>query len=90
MFLFDLDFTKAIDAARRVSTFYLVGGGVWTESVIPEGYVTSQGEDLSCHVLAVGLRFFETLGTPLLSGRNFGSQDERPARSSNTNAPEPP
>ena len=61
MFLFDLDFTKAIDAARRVSTFYLVGGGVWTESVIPEGYVTSQGEDLSCHDPTAQVRDLRTM-----------------------------
>jgi putative ABC transport system permease protein len=32
-----------------------------------------------CWVLNVGPRFFETMKMPILAGREFGSQDERPA-----------
>ena len=69
------------------SSYYLASGGVWTEDVVPEGYVPRRGEDLSSHILAVGPRFFETLGTPILSGRDVGLQDERPAPSPGTNTP---
>jgi predicted permease len=72
--------------SASLSSYYLASGGVWTEDVVPEGYVTRRGEDLSAHVLAVGPRFFETLGAPVLSGRDFGLQDERPDDSPGTNA----
>jgi predicted permease len=70
--------------SASLSSYYLASGGVWTEEVVPEGYLTRGGENLSSHLLGVGPRFFETLGTPVLSGRDFNPQDERPARSPGT------
>ena len=69
------------------SSFYLVGRGVWTEDVIPQGYTRNPGEDLTSQVIAVGPRFFETMGTAVLTGRDFGPQDETPAGSPELGAP---
>ncbi len=73
--------------SASLSSYYLMNGGVWTEDVVSEDYVPRRDEDLSCHVLAVGPHFFETLGTRLLRGRDFGPQDEKLVGSSNDNAP---
>ncbi len=43
------------------------------------GYTPGPNEDLRCRILWVGLRFFETMKMPILAGRDFGPQDERPA-----------
>jgi predicted permease len=40
-----------------------------------EGYTPQPHEDMGVSLNSVGPRFFETLGTPLLIGRDFGSQD---------------
>src|SRR6266511_1621471 len=73
--------------SASLSTFYLVSGGVWTEDVVPEGYARRPDESVSSHVVAVGPRFFETMGTPVVSGRDFGSQDETRASSLDIRAP---
>jgi len=52
-----------------------------------EGYTPSPGEDIYCHGLKVSPRFFETMGTPVLSGRDFGPQDEPPIGSPKSNSP---
>src|SRR6266540_739732 len=73
--------------SASLSTFYLVSGGVWTEDVVPEGYIRRPDESVSSHVVAVGPRFFETMGTPVVSGRDFGPKDETRAGSLGINAP---
>ena len=40
-----------------------------------EGYTPYPGEDMDVYLNTVGPRFFETLGTPVLVGRDFGPQD---------------
>jgi predicted permease len=37
------------------------------------------GESMNIHATAVGLGYFQTMGIPLLMGRDFGPQDEPPA-----------
>ncbi|MCI0533974.1 MAG: ABC transporter permease [Verrucomicrobiales bacterium] len=73
--------------SASLSSFYLVSGGVWTEDIIPEGYAQSPGEGLTSQVIAVGPRFFETMGTAVLTGREFSPQDERPAGVPDLNNP---
>jgi predicted permease len=75
---------EALAGARSatLSDFNLItrfgrGGGV----TVP-GYTPRPGEIPSCWSLRVGPRFFETMRMPILAGRDFGPQDERPAPSS--------
>jgi predicted permease len=56
----------------------LVGFGV----TVP-GYVPRPDEDLGCNIVTVGPRFFETMKIPLVAGRDFGPQDERPVSPGN-------
>ncbi len=73
--------------AASMSSFFLLGKCCSFQSISAEGYAASPGENLYCNEFRVSPRFFETTGTPFLSGRDFGPQDERPAGSSNANAP---
>jgi putative ABC transport system permease protein len=73
--------------AASLSTFFLLSGGGWSEQMGADGYAVRPGEDLNCHGLMVSPGFFTTLATPILSGRDFGTQDESPISGANTNAP---
>jgi macrolide transport system ATP-binding/permease protein len=44
-------------------------------TVVLEGYEAQAGEDLELNINTVGLRYFETMGIPLLMGRDFSVQD---------------
>jgi predicted permease len=80
---------EALPDVRSSSLFNwgLLSGNFWTDSIIPEGYQAEPGENLECAGTAVGLRFFETFGMPVLSGRDFGVQDERRIAATNATAP---
>jgi predicted permease len=53
-----------------------ISGGGWDNRTYVEGYTPSPGESIHVYMNAVSTRFFETLGTPLLLGRTFGSRDQ--------------
>jgi len=80
---------EALPDVRSSSLFNwgLLSGNFWTDSIIPEGYQAEPGENLECAGTAVGLRFFETFGMPVLSGRDFGVQDELRIAATNATAP---
>ena len=80
---------EALPGVRAASLFNwgFLSGNSWTDAVVAEGYQPDPGEDLECAGTAVGRRFFETFGMPLVSGRNFGAPDERPIASTNATAP---
>jgi len=52
-----------------------VGGGLWDQGVRVEGHPSQSGEPQQVAFNIVAPRYFETLGTPLLSGRDFNDRD---------------
>jgi predicted permease len=59
----------------------------WGQRLDIEGYTPGPEEKVRCSGMSVASRYFETMGTPLLSGRDFGPQDERFEGSRATKAP---
>jgi len=59
--------------------------GSLTGVTVP-GYTPGADENPGLQVLNVGPRFFETMKTPILAGREFGPLDDRPADPGNQHA----
>src|SRR5262249_35032077 len=64
-------------------------GGVLVIGVYVPGYASAPDENLNCNALVVGPRFFETMKMPLLTGRDFGPREDRPALSGQDGAASP-
>jgi predicted permease len=71
---------EALPGAQSATLLYfsLLGGGGVSYSVSVPGHTPAPDENLDCNVMAVGPRFFETMKMPILAGRDFSPQDERP------------
>lgn len=54
-----------------------LSGAQSLSGIAPPGYVSATGDDPVTYFVAVGPRYFETLGTPLVAGRDFRSTDKR-------------
>ena len=52
-----------------------VGGGLWDQSVRVEGHASQSGEPERVAFNIVAPRYFDTLGTRLLAGRDFSDRD---------------
>jgi predicted permease len=73
-----LDRIQHVPGVRSASFSFLtpIGGGGWDNVArFVEGYTPYPGEDMDVYLNAVGARYFETLGTPLLLGRDFDARD---------------
>jgi predicted permease len=64
--------------SATLSNFSLLSGNSNAERVSVQGYAAEPDEDMICKTLNVGPRFFETMQMPVLAGRDFGPQDDRP------------
>jgi predicted permease len=62
--------------SASLSRWELLQGSSNTRRVAVEGYTSQPDEDMYCHALLVGPKFFSAMGIPLLAGRDFGPQDE--------------
>ncbi len=58
----------------------------WGQQLEIEGYTSGPQEVVRCSAMSVARRYFETMSTPLLRGRDFDPRDERPDSSTATNA----
>jgi putative ABC transport system permease protein len=76
---------EALPGARSAtySAGGLLSGDLVALNVTVPGYTPAPDENMGCNSMTVGPRFFETMKMPLLAGRDFGPQDERPASSGN-------
>jgi predicted permease len=77
--LFDelLDRVRTIPGVRSASQSALtpVGSSSWNDIIHPDGYTPKGERDLLVWLNQVSPKYFETLGTPLLAGRDFDSRD---------------
>jgi predicted permease len=76
-----LEALPGVQSATLLYFSLLSGGGIDLDVSVP-GYAAAPDEKVACNVMAVGPRFFETMKMPILAGRDFGPQDERPVATS--------
>jgi len=75
-----LERLESLPGARSASLSHigLLSGGRTVNNIVVEGYAQRQDEDVKCHQLWVGPKYFITMGIPLLQGRDFNSQELQP------------
>ena len=68
---------SALPGVRSASAGAIVpvGGGLWDQSVRVEGHASQSGEPERVAFNIVAPRYFDTLATPLLAGRDFTDRD---------------
>ena len=75
------DELTALPGVRSVSMSQIgaLTGNNWSMTIRVDGYQAKEGEDLNPSVDGVGPRYFETMGIPLVSGREFTERDAKGA-----------
>jgi predicted permease len=77
-----LDRLAALPGVTSASAAQVVpiAGGLWDRTVQVEGYIFRSDESEAVGFNAIGPKYFATVGTPLLSGREFEERDTNAAR----------
>jgi predicted permease len=72
-----LDRINALPSVRSasISSFSPLSGNSRTSTISVQGYVSRENENMVVSHLLIGPRYAETLGLPVLMGRQFGIQD---------------
>ena len=72
-----LEHLRALPGVRSASESNLtpVSGSAWNDTLQIEGYVSKGVDDTLVYFNSVSDRFFETLGTDLVAGRDFNAHD---------------
>jgi predicted permease len=78
-FLSLLDATPAIRSASCAFITPLAGGMWWDPAVVP-GYTPARNEMTTVYLNSISPRYFATMGTPVLVGREFTDADDRNTR----------
>ncbi|HEV3202266.1 MAG TPA: ABC transporter permease [Bryobacteraceae bacterium] len=73
-----LERLRAIPGVRSASSSNNtpISGSSWNDSIQVEGYTAKSQTDSLVWMYQVSPRYFETLGTPLIAGRDFDSRDK--------------
>jgi predicted permease len=72
-----LDRVNALPGVRSASlaAYSPMSGSSSTSNISAEGYAPPPGQDMNIHINVVSWKYFETVGTPILLGREMGLQD---------------
>lgn len=72
-----LDRLRALPGVQSASSvaYTPLSGAGWNNLIEPEGYQAKSKRDTIIWMNRISPRYFETMGTPVLVGRDFGSQD---------------
>ncbi len=72
-----LDRVNALPGVRSASlaAYSPMSGSSSTSNISAEGYTPPPGQDMNIHINVVSWKYFETVGTPILLGREMGLQD---------------
>jgi putative ABC transport system permease protein len=72
-----LEHLRAVPGVRSASASNMtpVSGGFWSENLEVEGYTSKGGEESLVYFNEVSDRYFETLRTDLIAGRDFNTHD---------------
>ena len=69
-----LNSLPVVESASAVSVLP-INGNLWTRGVQVEGYTLQPREDESVRFNVIAPKYFQTISTPLLLGRDFGERD---------------